>query len=479
MPKMQQIECRICGTLNCTDKIFCTKCRLRLPSDAEHLGPTGKLKSFHTARNLIYKRSIRNVRRILLVFTIFIGIALLFWLVGSELGEPIYVSEVPTSISPTYEPAWRNIQKDSIHSGLASGLTPANISVTPLGVRWSFETESDQFTAPIVSDGIVYMGTYSGKLLALDLRSGSVVWSVSTGSPIDSAPAMNKNKVIVASREGTIYCLNSRTGSVHWKYSTDSPIYAPLTVHNEWVFAGSLDGHIYALDIETGNQLWRYGGSGSLVSGIAVDANVVVASYNDNYLRVLDRNEGKFRFKYFNTSGNEGTSLSNGNIYLAGRDGKLRAIDSHEKEAFYDEFVRWGQVQSFAWGWRDTMPHQRGYIWSFHRPRSKFIGFPAIKENLLFAVSMEGEMLSVGRQKGHENWSFKLSGPKIRFSASPILVGDWVVTGDSEGSLYWFDQETGQLDRKQNYGTNALKNIAFAEGVLLINSSNGNLSGAY
>ena len=476
---MQQVECRVCGTSNYGKIVFCTKCRSRLPSDVEHIDQTEKANGFHAVRNLISRPSIMYVRPILLVIAILVGIALLFRLAGFEVSEPIFESEVPTSMSPTYDTGWRNIHRDSKHSGF----TQTDVSITEPVVQWSFATNPDQlpdqFTAPIVSDGIIYTGTYSGKLMALDLRSGAVVWEVTTGSPIDSAPAMNESKVMVASREGTIYCLNRTTGSVHWKYSTDSPIYAPLTVHKEWVFAGGLDGHIYALDIETGDQLWRYGGSGSLVSGIAVDGNVVVASYNDNYLRVLDRNEGKFRFKYFNTAGNEGTSIADGKIYLAGRDGKVRAIDSSEKEAFYDKIVRWSQVQSFAWGWRDTVPHQRGYIWSYHLPNSKFIGFPSIKGNRLFAVAMEGDMISLGRQQGHEKWSFKAGGPKIRLTTSPVLLGDWVVAGDSEGTLYWFDQETGEIALKQNYGPDPLINIVFAEGVLLINSSNGNLSGSY
>ncbi|MCL0055533.1 PQQ-binding-like beta-propeller repeat protein [Dehalococcoidia bacterium] len=472
---MQRVECRVCGTFNYGERIFCTKCRSRLPSDVDHVNPTEKPNGFNVVRNFIHRSSIKYVRPILLVTSVLIGIALLFRLAGFEVSGPIFESEVPTSMSSTYDIGWRNIQRDSKHSGFAQ----TDVSMTESVVQWSFETKSDQFTAPIVSDGIVYMGTYSGNLMALELRSGAVIWLLATGSPIDSAPAMNKSKVIVASREGTIYCLNRGTGSLHWKFSTDSPIYAPLTIHNEWVFAGGLDGHIYALDIETGDQLWRYGGSGSLVSGIAVDGNVVVASYNDNYLRILDRNEGKFRFKYFNTAGNEGTSIASGKIYLAGRDGRVRAIDSSEKEAFYDKVVRWSQVQSFAWGWRHTMPHQRGYIWSYHLPRSKFIGFPAIKGNGLFAVAMEGDMISLDRKQGKEKWRFKTSNPEIRFTTSPVLIGDWAVAGDSEGTLYWIDQETGAIALKQNYGTDPINNIAFAEGVLLINSSNGNLSGSY
>lgn len=479
MPGIQQIKCRICGTSNCVEKIFCTKCRSRLVPEVEHIDQAGKFSSFYVARNLSSTRLTKHVRRILLVITIFIGIALLLRMTGSGLPWPVSDSELPTSISPTYGTAWRNIQRDSNHSGLSSDFRQTASSITESVVRWSFETESDQYTAPIVSDGIVYVGTYSGKLMALDLRTGAVVWAVSTGSPVDSAPAMNESKVIVAARGGTIYCLNRSTGSVHWKYSTDSPIYAPLAVHNEWVFAGSLDGHIYALDIETGGLMWRYEGSGSLVSGIAVDGNVVVASYNDNYLRVLDRKDGGYRFKYFNTDGNEGASIMDGEIYVAGRDGMVRAVISNEKEAFYDGIVRWSLVQSYAWGWRDTMPHQRGYLWKFRLPGTKFIGFPAIKEDDLFAVAMEGEMLSLNRKQGHEKWHFKTGDPEIRFTTSPVLMGPWAVAGDSEGSVYWIDQETGEIDFKKQYERNPITHIIFADGVLIICSSDGVMSGYY
>ena len=472
---MEQIECRVCGIINYGGKVFCTKCRSRLPSDVEHMAQAENPNDFHVLRNFIPGHSTKYLRVTLLVLIICTGIALLFRLAGFEVFGPRFESELPASISPTNDTAWRNIHRDSKHSGF----TQADFSNIQSAVQWSVDTESHEFTSPIVFDGIVYIGTYTGRLMALDLLSGSVVWEMATGSPIDSAPAMNESKVIVASREGTIFCLDRSTGYVHWKYSTDSPIYAPLTVHNEWVFAGDLDGHIYALDIETGDKLWRYDGSGSLVSGIAVDGRVVVVSYNDNYLRILDRNDGKFRFKYFNTAGNEGASIVDGKIYLAGRDGKVRAIDSSENEAFYDNIVRWSQVQSFAWGWRDTVPHQRGYIWSFELPRTKFVGFPAISANGLFAAAMEGYVIALNRELGKEKWRFKASNPKIRFTTSPVLIGGWALAGDSEGTLYWFDQDTGEIAFKQSYGFNPITNIVFAEGVLIVSSSNGSLSGSY
>ena len=115
------------------------------------------------------------------------------------------------------------------------------------GYFWSFEADAMIETTPVVADGMVFVGTESGRFHALDVSTGQLVWTWDTpGASIDS-PAVVDGVLYAESEDGNLRALRAATGEELWSfqkgYFDGIPAY---TVEDGILFVGSLDGAVYA-----------------------------------------------------------------------------------------------------------------------------------------------------------------------------------------------------------------------------------------
>jgi outer membrane protein assembly factor BamB len=71
--------------------------------------------------------------------------------------------------------------------------------------RWKYTTGYDVVSSPAVANGVVYVGSWDGKLYALQARTGSDLWSYKIGSTISSSPVVVNGMVYVCSDGGDVY----------------------------------------------------------------------------------------------------------------------------------------------------------------------------------------------------------------------------------------------------------------------------------
>src|SRR3954469_17441320 len=57
-------------------------------------------------------------------------------------------------------------------------ITQANIS--SLGQLWEVNVDGPVSATPVIAGGVVYAGSYDGRLYALDLKTGASVWTYET-----------------------------------------------------------------------------------------------------------------------------------------------------------------------------------------------------------------------------------------------------------------------------------------------------------
>jgi outer membrane protein assembly factor BamB len=73
----------------------------------------------------------------------------------------------------------------------------------------------------IGSDGTVYVGSYSGKVYALDGKTGVKKWEFVTGDNVYSSPAIGSDgTVYIGSNDKEVYALDGRTGAKKWEFET-------------------------------------------------------------------------------------------------------------------------------------------------------------------------------------------------------------------------------------------------------------------
>jgi len=137
---------------------------------------------------------------------------------------------------------------------------------------WSTPTLGFVISSPAIgSDGTIYMGSFDGKLYALDPSTGLPRWTFSTNDHIYSSPALGQdasgatNAIYVGSADGSIYKL-SPSGQLLWSYDTgdvvrSSPVLGPAPAGvrpHDILYVGAADGTVYAIDTDTGHRRWSF-----------------------------------------------------------------------------------------------------------------------------------------------------------------------------------------------------------------------------
>lgn len=232
----------------------------------------------------------------------------------TNIGKVLVVNEA----CPLWAKFGQNNRRQSVYTG------PLTAPIT----RWSYPIGASISTASINLNGIVYVGSDSGVLYALD-SLGRLQWSYSTASPIRSSPVLDSAGNVLIASAGTVYSIYN--GRVVWKFSTQSSdtgsgIQSSLTLTKEgYAIFGSLDTYIYCL--KDGVPLWSVKTGGEIqASATLIDRTVYIGS-SDSNLYAIDIITGKILWTY--TTGGAIIStpaIGNGYIYFGSSDRCVYAL---------------------------------------------------------------------------------------------------------------------------------------------------------
>ena len=163
------------------------------------------------------------------------------------------------------------------HSPLTQ-ITPQNAA--QLGAQWAFQTGVlGKFEAtPIAINGVLYVTGPENTAWAIDARTGRQLWSYRRSLPdgmniccgrVNRGFAVLGTKLYMSTLDAHLIALDMKTGSVLWDSVIDdykrgySATAAPLVVKDKIVvgIAGAengIRGFIDAFDAETGKKAWRF-----------------------------------------------------------------------------------------------------------------------------------------------------------------------------------------------------------------------------
>jgi outer membrane protein assembly factor BamB len=198
-----------------------------------------------------------------------------------------------------------------------------------------------------------------------------------------------------------------KTGEDH-KISNQVGIQSSAAVADGTVYFGCRDSHLYALDAKTGEKKWAYDNKGTwIIASPAVrDKKVYVTSSDPGLLYAFDAATGK---QIFSMDDKRWIMFSSpaiaGNVlYVGAFDGTLRAID-----------LASGKI---AWKFETEAAHQR--VAALSKPDGStnydILFHDDFADDMAYAVH---ELLTTGA-----------------ILTSPIVVGDTVYFGSSDGNLY-------------------------------------------
>jgi eukaryotic-like serine/threonine-protein kinase len=80
-------------------------------------------------------------------------------------------------------------------------------------IKWRFDTHAKILSSPAVANDVVYVGSFDGKLYAVNAQTGAAVWSFQTDGPVNSSPAVDNGTVYFSSLDGNVYAVDAGTGN--------------------------------------------------------------------------------------------------------------------------------------------------------------------------------------------------------------------------------------------------------------------------
>ncbi len=131
-----------------------------------------------------------------------------------------------------------SISRDGLYGGDAITKRPSIIWDTPLN--------DENYSAPVVKDGRIYVGGNDDTLKCFDAATGELVWSFKARDDISSSPAVGEGRVLFGSFDGNFYAVDAETGKRLWQFETAGAIHSSPAIDASIVYFGGYDHVVYA-----------------------------------------------------------------------------------------------------------------------------------------------------------------------------------------------------------------------------------------
>ena len=302
--------------------------------------------------------------------------------VGTRDGRVVAINSSTESIEWVY-----SILMTAPSGGLSCGET-----TTPASI----------YGTPVVDEDIVYIGTYNGQVLALNMlarsqnltfpqqRYGEWSWDC----PIDNARSnaivadllLSGDTIYVGSSNGRVYSLDKGFGDLNWESKVldekHRKLWTSPAIQDNTLYVGTYDGHIHTLSLEAENLMdWSFESEAGFASSPVVHKNTIFAGSFDRHLYAvnvtIDSDEPMWRFPKEEPAGN--------------------------------------------WFWAS----------------------PVISEGIVYAGCLDGLVYAIEARTGEKLWEFD-TGKAI--TSSPVLIDNSLVVIDESGTVYVFDLDAELVD---------------------------------
>ncbi len=319
-------------------------------------------------------------------------------------------------------------------------------------VFWKLD---EAIQADIVSFGNkIFIGGWSGRVTALDVKSKKEIWSYRLPSPILSTPALSGDRLFAGSSDGNLCALDINDGKPLWTKKLPNGITGDLVVAGGRLIvpAGRI---LYALDPNSGNTIWQFQANGPFEARPAVAGEEVYIGAWDKNFYALSLRDGTLLWRketarsiYYSPASSNPLLLGNKVIFTQPYDnstkkGGVIALNSSSGEELW----------------------QFGGNFGYSSP-------VRANDNLLI-LSMEGELLCLS-DKGTKVWSTKLG--KTCFNSAPLISKDRIFVVTFDNTLFVIDRKTGQILSNRRLGEgNCVSTPALMDNSLVVGDMQGNL----
>ncbi len=324
--------------------------------------------------------------------------------------------------------------------------------------RWARNVHSDVTTGAVLSDdgSIVFFGTASEGVLALDTEDGSKRWDYNPDdvSSFDVRPTIYRNVLIAPSADGRIYAFDAdpesdTEGEVLW-------VYPPLrskelkgqfrevgTAYNDAFYIGNDDGSLHGVTISTGLRNGTAGFRGDKMphfdSGGDEDPEpiraAVVRAGADIYFandanEVVQYTGNRIRWLYEALRPVRGEIAATEDVVVvADRSGAIYALNPDRDEAERDRDRDLYETPELLW---------REYTDKLDNIDATVIGGPVIAGSFVFVIDHFGVLYMIDLERGKAEYKLDLwagDTPCRLCKSSPAVAGNMLFAGTQDGTI--------------------------------------------
>jgi len=335
----------------------------------------------------------------------------------------VVVSCIPGTAQPTGGWSGPTVHDGIIYVGTRDGRVLAiNSSTQSQSWNYTISPATTIYTTPIVDDDLVYVGSYSGQAYALTIGRGIERWVYPrTGSigAIVGTPVVANETIYVSSSDGRVYALDTTYGDLRWK---SEPLGKPLAnklwtspaIMGDTLYISTFDGHIYALSMETGALSdWSFESEAGFASSPAIDENTIYVGSFDRHLYAVEigSNVSMWQFPQEKAAGN--------------------------------------------WFWAS----------------------PIVNEGIVYAGCLDGKLYAIAAKTGEKIWEFDAESPIV---SSPVLIDNLLILANESGVVYVFDLSAEIRDEAVpletiSIGADVRSSFCAHDGLVYIRSENNSI----
>lgn len=381
---------------------------------------------------------------------------------------------------------WPFFHNDAGHRGyVRTGPKP------PLSVAWASHIGGTVYiSSPVIVEGRVYAASsYEDSfdncaVTALDLVTGRQVWRSLVDSSVTHSLAAFNGNVMAVTEAATLYCLDKHgyprwTASLSRESDTRWETSFPVT-DGKMVYAGRCNG-FGAYDLETGKALWRKPGGAdwwpNIYAGPSLGTNAVYQG--GPFVRALNPADGEVLWN------NEKMTASTvavvpavveqneqgDRLYVFHNKSTLRCLDGKTGKEIWHATTP-GENEA------GTEPVALG----------DETGTPAVGEDIVCLGGLDAKtkdskfppaaMYGFDKATGKMIWKFPVGkglAPTVPYqrevatvTSSPVIVGDVVYFGATDGWFYALDVKTGRCVWKYWFGLPIASTVAVSGNTIIV-----------
>lgn len=166
------------------------------------------------------------------------------------------------------------------------------------GIKFLYTYEPAQYSSPAIVNKVIYVGSSAKYLYAIDIVTGNPLWEFKTTGAVESSPTVASGMVYFGTNDGVLYCLNSSNGSEVWRFHIKTEIISSPIVEDGKIYFNSADDKLYALNAKTGEMLWQYkrGYVKKIVRRMfvspAIFGDMIYCNFTDGYIAAIEKSSG-------------------------------------------------------------------------------------------------------------------------------------------------------------------------------------------